>query len=117
MAILHLEFHINHPLGDTKSAMYLNIAANIVNAFGNWVLIYGNLGFPRMELDGAGIASLNTRIFLGVAMLLYVMYSKKYKEYEDSLSFHSNLRKTVLMTIAILPRIIIKVCHQIWSKK
>ena len=76
-------------LGDTKPAMYLNIVANIVNAFGNWVLIYGNLGFPRMELDGAGIASLNTRIFLGVAMVIYVMYSKKYKEYDPSLKFHS----------------------------
>ena len=76
-------------LGNTKPAMYLNIIANIVNAFGNWVLIYGNLGFPRLELDGAGIASLNTRIFLGVAMLIYVMYSKKYKEYDPSLKFHS----------------------------
>lgn len=75
-------------LGDTKPAMYLNIAANVVNAFGNWLLIYGNLGFPRMELDGAGIASLNTRIFLGIAMLLYVVYSKKYKEYDPSLKFH-----------------------------
>lgn len=76
-------------LGDTKPAMYLNIVANIVNAFGNWVLIYGHLGFPRMELDGAGIASLNTRIFLGAAMLIYVMYSKRYKEYDPSLKFHS----------------------------
>ena len=42
---------------------------------------------------------------------------KKYNEYEDSLSLHSNLSKTALIAIAIFPRIIIKVCHQILSKK
>ena len=75
-------------LGNTKPAMYLNIAANFINAFGNWLLIYGNLGFPRMELDGAGIASLNTRIFLGAAMAIYVISSRRYKEYDPSLRFH-----------------------------
>ncbi len=80
-------------LGNTKPAMYLNIAANFINAFGNWLLIYGNLGFPRMGLDGAGVASLNTRIFLGAAMAIYVINSRRYKEYDPSLRFHSiNIR-------------------------
>lgn len=33
------------------------LAANAVNLFLNWVLIYGNLGAPRLELVGAGIAT------------------------------------------------------------
>ena len=33
------------------------IAANLVNIAGNWVLIYGHLGFPAMGLAGAGIAT------------------------------------------------------------
>lgn len=76
-------------LGDTKPGMFVNIAANIVNVFGNWVLIYGNLGFPRLELDGAGIASTLTRIFTAIAIFYYVTRSKRYREYDPSLKFKS----------------------------
>ena len=33
------------------------IAANLANVLGNWVLIFGNLGFPRLGLVGAGIGT------------------------------------------------------------
>jgi MATE family multidrug resistance protein len=33
------------------------IASLVVNLVGNWLLIYGNLGFPRMEIAGAAIAT------------------------------------------------------------
>lgn len=74
-------------LGNTKPAMYLNVIANVVNVFGNWLLIFGNWGFPRLGLDGAGYASLSTRVFLAAAMFIYVITSKKYKEYDPSLKF------------------------------
>jgi MATE family multidrug resistance protein len=35
-------------LSDTKTPMYIAIFANIVNVFGNWILIFGNLGFPAL---------------------------------------------------------------------
>jgi MATE family multidrug resistance protein len=76
-------------LGFTKPAMYVNIVANFVNVLGNWILIYGNLGFPRLELDGAGYASLLTRIFIAVALFVYVIKSKYFKEYDASLKFKS----------------------------
>lgn len=76
-------------LGDTKPGMYINVVSNLVNAFGNWVLIYGNLGFPRLELDGAGIASTLTRFFMAGALFYYVLKSNKYKEFDPSLKFKS----------------------------
>src|SRR5688572_25078212 len=50
----------------TRTAMILSLAGMPVNIFLNWLLIYGNLGFPRLELVGAGWATLITRslIFL-----------------------------------------------------
>ena len=45
----------------TKTAMMLSVAAMPVNIFLNWLLIYGNWGFPRLELVGAGYATLITR--------------------------------------------------------
>ena len=74
-------------LSDTKTPMYLAIAANIINAFVNWLLVFGNLRMPKLGLDGAGYATLSTRIFLGLSIMLIVIYLPKYKKYDPSLKF------------------------------
>jgi MATE family multidrug resistance protein len=73
----------------TRPAMYIMILANLVNVFGNWVFIFGNLGFPAMGLDGAGYSTLATRIFMGGVMMIYVMSSKRFREFDPSLKFKS----------------------------
>ena len=65
--------------------MVVTIIANFVNAFVNWILIFGNLGFPRLELDGAGIATSTSRIFMAVVLILYVNKSKRFKEFDLSM--------------------------------
>jgi MATE family multidrug resistance protein len=74
--------------------MVVTIVANIVNAFVNWILIFGNLGFPQLELDGAGIATSASRIFMFIMIALYTNKSKRFTNYD--LSF---LIKKVEMTI------------------
>ncbi len=76
-------------LSFTKPAMIILIIANIVNAFSNWVLIYGNLGMPKLELDGAGISTLLTRVFIAIVLFIYVRYAKQFKQYDPSLRFRS----------------------------
>jgi MATE family, multidrug efflux pump len=76
-------------LSDTKTPMYIAIFANLVNIFGNWVLIFGNLGLPALGLVGAGFATLITRTFMGLGMMLIVIYSTKYKKYDPTLRFKS----------------------------
>ena len=44
-----------------RPALFVMIAANVVHAFGNWVLIFGHLGFPALGALGAGIATTLTR--------------------------------------------------------
>jgi len=43
--------------GRMKPIMWATISVNAVNAFFNWVLIFGHLGFPAMGSLGAGIAT------------------------------------------------------------
>ena len=43
--------------GNTKVSLITNVSANLVNLFLNYCLIMGNLGFPRLEADGAAIAT------------------------------------------------------------
>ena len=45
-------------VGDSKSSMYYNLIANCVNVVFNWLLIYGNLGFPEMGVAGASLATI-----------------------------------------------------------
>jgi len=43
--------------GDTRTPMAVNLTANLVNVVGNYLLIYGHLGFPRWEIAGAAVAT------------------------------------------------------------
>jgi multidrug resistance protein, MATE family len=72
-------------LSQTRQAMYITIFANAANVFLNWVMIYGNLGFPALGLNGAGWATLISRVLMGLMMWYYVRKSNRYKPF--SLSF------------------------------
>ena len=49
-------------MGKTKLPLQAAAAAIVVNLFLDWVLIFGNLGAPRLGLVGAGIGSLVARL-------------------------------------------------------
>lgn len=72
-----------------RPAMIITLTANIINAFVNWVLIFGNLGFPALELDGAGWATFASRLFMALALMGYVMNNKFFKQYDVSFHFKS----------------------------
>ena len=40
-----------------KVPLIISTAATVISTIGNWILIYGNLGAPRMEVAGAGIST------------------------------------------------------------
>lgn len=44
-------------IGVVKAGMLSSISAALSNIFMNWILIFGNLGFPAMGVKGAAIAS------------------------------------------------------------
>ena len=62
-------------------SMTLLIGGNLLNIFGNWVLIYGKLGFPEMGLTGAGISTLVSRAVILIAFVAYIFKSKRMNEY------------------------------------
>ncbi|MBC7321222.1 MATE family efflux transporter [bacterium] len=61
--------------GDTKTPMYINALVNIINVLGNYVLIYGKLGFPMLGVEGAAIATTFSRL-IGAILLIVVIFNK-----------------------------------------
>jgi putative MATE family efflux protein len=44
-------------MGDARSPMIASIVSTLVHIAGDWVLIFGRYSFPRLEVQGAGIAA------------------------------------------------------------
>ena len=70
-----------------RPAMIVTLAANIINFFGNWIFIYGNLGFHAYGLDGAGWATFFSRVFMALLLMIYVMKTNYYKQFDVSFNF------------------------------
>ncbi|MCF1713022.1 MATE family efflux transporter [Flavihumibacter sp. RY-1] len=65
----------------TKTAMMLSLAGMPINIFLNWLLIYGNWGFPRLELLGAGWSTLITRSLLFIIQAIIILRHKTFRRY------------------------------------
>ena len=48
-------------MGKVKTPLVVTVAATLVNTLFNWLLIYGNLGFPRLGVRGAALATVIAR--------------------------------------------------------
>lgn len=59
---------------NTKVLIHTTIAMMLVNVFFDYALIFGNFGFPRMEIKGAAIASVLAEV---VAFCYLVIYTHK----------------------------------------
>ena len=60
---------INRP----TPGMVAMLVANVINVALNWVLIYGELGFPAMGAVGSAITTSVVRTFLAVFIILYIL--------------------------------------------
>ena len=68
---------------DTQTPMWLLIGGNALNILGNWILIYGNFGFPEMGLLGAGISTSVSRILMLVIFITLFLTLKRYRPYKE----------------------------------
>jgi len=59
-----------------KIPLIISGIAAVINTIGNWILIYGNLGAPRLEVTGAGYATIIARSFEVCAFLIYAAKAK-----------------------------------------
>ena len=67
--------HIVRPI------MFALVSANAVNAGANWLLIYGNLGFPALGVEGSAWATTAARTYM--AAFLYIVIRRQRARQRD----------------------------------
>lgn len=58
------------------AVFWIMLTGVALNVFLNYLFIFGNLGFPRLELAGAGVATFISRVFILIIVLLYLTKSR-----------------------------------------
>ena len=76
-------------LEKTRMAMIIVVGSNLLNIALNYILIFGKYGFPEMGLNGAGWATLISRVVMAISMMLYVYYGKRFIAFRKGFSFGS----------------------------
>ncbi|MBD5217987.1 MAG: MATE family efflux transporter [Bacteroidales bacterium] len=70
---------------DTALPMWVMLGANVLNIFGNWLLIYGHWGCPELGLTGAGISTLVSRTLAAAVIMRIVCFGRRYSVYHEGL--------------------------------
>ena len=60
--------NVAHPI------MFALISANIVNVIGNWILIYGHLGFRAMGITGSGWSTCMARFYMALCLAITLLW-------------------------------------------
>lgn len=71
----------------TRVILAITVGGVLVNAAGNYLLMFGTLGLPRLELRGAALATVLTNIFMFVVMLAYVLRQRRFRRFHILIRF------------------------------
>ena len=83
-----------------KIPLIISGIAAVINTIGNWILIYGNLGAPRLEVVGAGYATIIARSFEVIAFLIYAAKVKA--------PFFADIKKLFIIKKKLIIEIFVK---------
>ena len=87
--------------GETMLPMKAGIAAMLANLLGNWLLIYGHLGFPAWGVKGAAVATVIAR-FVELGILLFAVHKSA------RFSFFHRMFNTLRVPIALVRQVMKK---------
>lgn len=80
-------------LSNTKAAMYISVAGNVLNIILNYLLIYGKAGLPELGYMGSCWATFIARVFMGVGFMIYVFRNKSvnsFAKYYNQVKINAN---------------------------
>ena len=85
-------------IGNTKTAMWITLAGNALNILLNYIFIFGKCGVEAMGAEGAGLATLISRVGQMVAIGAYFFLSSRlriYRSFFEAKGFKSSYLKSL----------------------
>ncbi|HEX4297216.1 MAG TPA: MATE family efflux transporter, partial [Devosia sp.] len=67
--------------GATRIILWITVAGVVVNAAGDYGLIFGNWGMPRLGLAGAGISTTTVNVVMLAMMVAYILTRRRFRRY------------------------------------
>ena len=64
-------------VGNTSVILWASVIGNIINVVFNYVLIFGHLGFPRLGIQGAAIATIIGEFIIFSVLLISILFQDK----------------------------------------
>jgi MATE family multidrug resistance protein len=65
-------------VGEVRVVTVTYVAANLLNWFGNWVLIYGKLGCPALGVNGSALSTVASRVLMAAMLITFAWrYERK----------------------------------------
>ncbi len=64
-----------------KAGLVVTLAAVAVNAFVNWLLMFGNWGAPALGVVGAGVASSLSNLFMFAVLLGFILWDRRFRRF------------------------------------
>jgi putative MATE family efflux protein len=62
-------------ISQTKVVFYTTVISAGANVFLNYILVFGNFGFPKMEIEGSALASSLSELLAAIFALIYTLNS------------------------------------------
>ena len=81
-------------IGETRAPMFINVRVNLMNVFGNAVLIYGLFRFPQMGIAGAALSTAGANFLASIFLFRYITAGKSELTLNLKKKFKFN-RKTI----------------------
>jgi putative MATE family efflux protein len=88
-------------IGDVKAPTIISMVSLIFNGVFNFILIFGYLGFPRLEVQGAAIATVSARLIEAMALVYWVYAVRKNKVLAPGIKDIKRLNMTYIKNIMV----------------
>lgn len=83
IAVFNVFAQWSYAINNSSMPMWILLGANALNVLGNYLLIYGNFGFPELGLTGAGISTITARLLCMALIAAYFFRKKEAAAYAD----------------------------------
>lgn len=89
-------------IGDVRVPTFISAISLIFNGVFNFILIFGYIGFPRLEIEGAAIATVIARLVEALALIFWIYAIRKDKvvspKLRDVKKLNAKYIKNILVT-------------------